>query len=86
MEELYGKLSARLGRETADAIFKILVHEFWGRRITIPRMEYLSRRDRNRKIKEFFHRSSQDSRYRYEETGIRFGLSVTQVRRIVHGG
>lgn len=79
MEELYEKLSAKFGREAAEDIFKILIKDFWGKRLTIPRMEYFYRRERNRKIKNLCHGGN------YEEIGIRFNLSATQVRRIVHG-
>lgn len=79
IEELYEKLSARFGREAAKEIFKILIKDFWGKRLTIPKMEYFYRRERNRKIKNLCHGGN------YEEVGIRFNLSATQVRRIVHG-
>lgn len=79
MEELYGKLSARFGHEAAEDIFKILIKDFWGKRLTIPKMEYFYRRERNRRVKELFHGGN------YEEVGIRCNLSASQVRRIVHG-
>ena len=80
LEELYGKLSAKFGQAAAEAIFKTIIQEFWGMRITIPKVEYFYRKERNRKIKGLCHGGN------YEEVGIRFNLSATQVRRIVHDG
>ncbi len=78
LKKLYWRYVSEFGQPDAEKIFKILIQELWGNRIRIPTMQYFHIQDRNKKIKASFYGGN------YGELAIRFRLTATQIRRIVH--
>ena len=79
LRKLYQRYVAEFGQPDAEKIFKVMIQELWGTRITIPNMQYFHIRERNNKIKAGFYGGN------YDELALRFQLTATQIRRIVHG-
>ena len=78
--EFERKLVAECGldchRKCLEMIFGIL----GGMRMTIPDLDELYRRERNRRIRNEFHGNN------YEELAIKYRLQIRQVRNIVGRG
>lgn len=74
-----GVVTAELGEDVARRVLAIFVAEVGGERVVIPDEHDLNLQERNRRIRD---------RYRghnAEELALRYGVSVSQVRRIVAG-
>jgi Mor family transcriptional regulator len=76
-DRLCRQLCENFGPASAAKIIETLVYTVGGERITIPSIQDLERRARDRKICDVF-------RGNYQECAIRFGLSETTIRRVVH--
>lgn len=79
LRKLYQRYVAEFGQQAAEKIFKVMIQELWGTRITIPNMQYFHIRERNNKIKAGFYGGN------YDELALWFQLTAAQIRRIVHG-
>lgn len=79
IRELFDRLHCEFGRQ-APAIIQIIVEVAGGIRLTIPDLQALYRRERNRRLRNEF------TGWNHEELGFKYRLHPKQVRRIVQKG
>lgn len=75
-ERLTKRLCADFGPASAAKIIESIVYEIGGERVTIPNLQDLQRRERDRKICNVF-------RGDYQEITARFAVSETTARRVI---
>lgn len=76
---LYSRYCTDFGDASGRAIFKVLIEELGGMRVTVPSRQELDRMERDQRIKNMFNG------YNQQELAILFGLSETHIRRILRG-
>jgi len=75
-DNLCTQLCANFGPASAAKIIETIIHTIGGERLTIPSIQDLEKRERDRRICNY-HRGD------YEETAARFGIHVNTARRVV---
>lgn len=78
LEALYNRLCSMPELLTPQTVMKIIIQTLGGCRISIPTLKYLERFERNKKIRNIFCGGN------YRELAIRFGLTESMIRKIVH--
>ena len=78
--EFERQLVAVCGTDCKQKCMKIMFAMLGGLRVTIPDLDELYRRDRNRSIRDEFRGNN------YEELAIKYRLNTRQVRNIVSRG
>jgi Mor family transcriptional regulator len=76
-ERLFGRLAREFG-ELAPAIVQVLAAEIGGHRLTFPDLAALFRLERDRRLRQEFRGAN------LGELAIRYRVSLSQARRIVH--
>ena len=79
LTELADRYRVSFGEETGARIMTILFEVLGGLRVTIPTITQVEIQERNRQIRNKFTGQN------YESLAASWGLSVRQVRRIIHG-
>lgn len=78
LEQFFSRLCFEFGDQQARAVFQVLVEEVGGMRLTVPSLRDLERSERDRRIRKEF------TGFNHQELALRFGLSVSQIRRVVN--
>lgn len=79
LDSLFHSLCSEFGPDTAGKVFKVIIKELNGTRVSIPQLKYLYRMERNERIRQLFYGGN------YRELACRFGVTENTIRNIVHG-